>query len=329
VKRWVEAAPGRGFDAHLGKVFREVPDEEPLSNDALASVGRRLARDRRRRARWRTLRSMPVVFAVLGGGAGVAFGEWVHPGFWHLRGWRPFSAHTAVETSDMTVHASQGVHSVDPPAPSAEPPTDEVAPTFVAPENRALPRSSPIAPKAQAETPPDPSPEPAVETTPRPSSIALESEALQRALAKLRRDHDPRAALALLDDYQARFPHGLLSVEAAAARVDALLLMGRRSEALALLADLPLDRVGRANELRLVRAELYAERDCARALADFESVLASPVSADLAERALYGRAGCRMRSADVAGGRDDLRAYLKQYPSGRFAAEVRARLGSP
>jgi len=28
VKRWVEAAPGRGFDAHLGEVFRDVPDEE-------------------------------------------------------------------------------------------------------------------------------------------------------------------------------------------------------------------------------------------------------------------------------------------------------------
>ena len=154
VKRWVDGAPGRGFDAHLGEVFREVPDEEPLSTSALASVGRRLARGRRRSSRWATLRSMPIVFAVLGGGAGVAFGEWVHPGFWHLRSWRLFAAPTAAETSVPAPRSSPSVRPVESETPRVEPANDDVdlPSDVVEPENRVSPRIPP-APKVQPNPP--------------------------------------------------------------------------------------------------------------------------------------------------------------------------------
>lgn len=48
--------------------------------------------------------------------------------------------------------------------------------------------------------------------------------------------------------------------------------------------------------------------------------------AALSERALYGRATCRLRSGDDAGGQVDLEAYLTRFPNGRFAGQVRQRL---
>ena len=89
----------------------------------------------------------------------------------------------------------------------------------------------------------------------------------------------------LLDEHDARFPSGVLALEAAVARIDALLLVGRRADALEHLARLPLGRVGRRMELQLLRGELYAERDCRKALADFDAVLAV-APAPLSERAL-------------------------------------------
>src|SRR6185503_6520496 len=101
---------------------------------------------------------------------------------------------------------------------------------------------------------------------------------------------------------------------------------GRRAEALDRLSKLPLGRVGRRTELQLLRAELQAELDCSKALADFDAVLGAAASAPFAERALYGRATCRFRLGDAVGGRRVLVQYLARYPQGRFAAQVRARV---
>src|SRR5262245_31114997 len=161
------------------------------------------------------------------------------------------------------------------------------------------------------------------------SELSLESEALAKALVKLRREHQPLSALALLDEYESRFPRGALRLEASAARVDALFLLDRRAEALSVLETLPLSTMARGPELQLVRAELRAERDCVRALSDFDAAIAASLSPGFAERALYGRAACRLRTGNVVGSRADLETYLARYPSGRFAAQVRARLAEP
>jgi hypothetical protein len=152
---------------------------------------------------------------------------------------------------------------------------------------------------------------------------------LSRALTALRRDHDAALALRWLDQYQVQFPAGVMSLEASTARVDALLLLGRRAAALQLLSGLPLERSGRKTELLLLRAELNAERDCSRALPDFDAVLASSPAGALGERALFGRAGCQLRLGHTAAGKADLQTYATRYPRGRFASQVQARLGEP
>src|SRR5262249_54060601 len=244
VQRWVDETSGTQLDAHLGEIFRAVPEEGPLSPGALASVGRRIARDGRRGARRDALRSLPAAFAVLPGAGGAAFGQWARPGFWHLK--RHFAPSVAaLPEARPPMQAEMRVAPVVRDAPKVE----DVAALEAPAGPRA--RSAPDRPRA-----PEAAPAPiVVEPVARPGPIALESELLQKALAKLRRDHDAGAALALLDDYRARFPLGVLSVEASVARVDALLLLGRRSDALAVLGRLALDGVGRSTELHLLRAE--------------------------------------------------------------------------
>lgn len=103
------------------------------------------------------------------------------------------------------------------------------------------------------------------------------------------------------------------------------MLLGRRTEALALLQVLPLERMGRSSELRVIRAELLAERDCRRALSNFDALAARALSSDLHERVLYGRGACLLELGDSAGAQRAFARYLELYPQGRFAAALRAR----
>ena len=336
VKRWVDAERGDALDAQLGEVFRTLEHEEPLSARELHAVGRRIARGPGSVRRKRAFPQLMLAFAVLVGASSAAFAQWKRPGFWHFQAYfaprvvesaQPAASPVKRAAASSAERAGAEPVTTAPPLTEASPATEALPGTKALPVTKALP-----APEAASE-PAASAPAAAsfdIDTKPalaRPSVLARESELLQKALGKLRRDHNGPAALSLLDQYQAEFPHGELAMEASFARVDALLLAGRRSEALGLLSRLPLDSVGRKSELRLLRAELYAERDCSQALPDFDAVLASGAGG-LTERALYGRAACRLRQGNTAGGHADLEAYLQRYPTGRFAEQVRARLGS-
>jgi hypothetical protein len=96
---------------------------------------------------------------------------------------------------------------------------------------------------------------------------------LDRALAHLRRERNPAAALVALDAYLARFPNGVLSREARLARIDALLLLHRSDELLAALESLPVDSGRRYAELLVIRAELRSRSSCERAEDDFSAAL--------------------------------------------------------
>jgi hypothetical protein len=300
--RWVHAAPGTGLDAELGDAFRLLEHEEPMSDAELGRVQRRLSgAAARRRPVW--FRLAPVVLAVLLGATSAALADWLRPGIWNVRSW--LTTHT-VSKPPASARGAAPVRRAVPVT------TEAVTPPLPAIVTEPVPPAAPSTP--------------APLTSSSPSGVALESELLQRALERLRREHDGAAALRALDDYRRRFPAGVLASEAAVARIDALLLLGRRGEALDQLQRLPLSHVGRRTELQLLRAELQAERSCPKALPDFDSVLAASASAPLTERALYGRATCRLRLGDSPGARLDLERYLTRFPSGRFASQVRSRL---
>jgi len=141
------------------------------------------------------------------------------------------------------------------------------------------------------------------------------------------------AALGTLRAYRFQHPNGLFRNEAAIAEIRAELILGRETEALSLL-DVMHARsfagVPQASELALLRAELLGRADrCDEALPALAPYLEGGIPAADRERALYAQAACRAQLGDADGSRADLRAYLSEFPQGRFAAKVRAQLGPP
>jgi tetratricopeptide (TPR) repeat protein len=182
---------------------------------------------------------------------------------------------------------------------------------------------APVAPAGPAVVAPPP---------PSPSPLAAEQSLLGQALKALREGHDAPAALALLGQHAERFTAPALAAEAAALRVEALLTLGRRSEALSILDEAPIGSLPRPAERLVVRGELRAgEERWREAKQDFDDALAreqgkapswpaaSPRSRDIQERGLWGRAAARSRLGDATGARADLDQYLRYFPGGRFA----------
>jgi hypothetical protein len=204
-------------------------------------------------------------------------------------------------------------------APAREDPPAERAPS-TAPAPRPVAAAPPpvaAAPPPEA-APPAPTPDPAPPVRPAaPSPLAQEVAAIADGVRKLRREHDPAGALAALDRYRARFPAGAMARESERLRVEALVALGRRREALARLEALGVDG---DLELRLARAELSIPARCQRALGDFDAVVAAAPAA-LLERALHGRARCRRQLGDAAGSGRDLDACAARFPAGACARE--------
>ncbi|MCG5053653.1 MAG: hypothetical protein KA712_11885 [Myxococcales bacterium] len=202
-----------------------------------------------------------------------------------------------------------------PAVPEPLPPGPELAPAALPP--MAPPRGASSSWPAPGSVRPEP---------PRaPGPLAQESALLAQALGKLRHARDAEGALVDLRAYAQRFPRGLLSHEAQRARIDAYLVLNRRSEALALLGDAQLGNTGRDAELRVIRAELLGLSRCERAVTDFTAVLAAAggVSDDVKERALWGRARCLGRLGRDREAAADRAAYLARFPEGRFARALR------
>jgi hypothetical protein len=123
--------------------------------------------------------------------------------------------------------------------------------------------------------------------------LVAESRLIARAIDALRRVRDPAAALAVLDQHQKQFPNGALRDEARFARIESLVASGDSSAALQLLGELRLDGHPRELELRLLEAELRAERgECETALATFDRILTNTEPGPNQRRALQGRAAC-------------------------------------
>lgn len=163
---------------------------------------------------------------------------------------------------------------------------------------------------------------------PDAADAVTEAQLLAGALARLRGAHDPRGAVALLDQYAKAYPRGVLVTEAQSARVEAALALDDRQTALKLL-DGRASFAGRLGaEQLLTRAELRASAGrYADALADFDRIFGSAGVAPAAdaERALYGRAVTLGHLGRAERARADLVAYQQRFPGGKHAGEV-ARL---
>ena len=223
------------------------------------------------------------------------------------------------ESLRRQTHVSRHVAAVEAPVRVPVPTTERPDPFEPAPTVPSAGRNSaggapraPLGVPSQELATPVPSPAP-----------SQEIHALDHAIALLRRDHDAAAALAALDAYLDRYPRGVLHREARLARLDALLLLQRTDEALAVLEGLPLDSGRRSTELQVVRAELRARTDCLRAEEDFRVALTHSPDAALLERILYGRGACRAKLGKASGAGEDLRRYLDRFPNGAHARWAR------
>ncbi len=219
-----------------------------------------------------------------------------------------------------------------------------------------LPATAPVV-QARAEPPPAPAPARAVETVPalggsapapapRPhpavvpatkpaeppgaeaptaeDPLLAESRLIARAVKALRDEHDANAALATLDEYGRQFSHGVLAREAELARVEALVAAGQRTEALNHLETMNLSASPRGAELRVLQGELLSERGrCDDAVAQFELASQAALSHEAEERAVYGKARC-LRDPEAQ--RREFERYLRQFPHGRYADQVRTTM---
>lgn len=287
------------LDRQLSHVFGAVPEPSALPEFSRQRLAVRLRKSRRRGAGLMLVR-LVAVGAVIGVGSAAA-------AQWAATHW--FSAQQQLATPRLRPVVSEPPLVPQPSLPRAPRAEPAAEPALAEPEAR--PSSAVFAPPAASQS----------------SQLGLEAASLEGALTALRGGGTARATQALqkLDQHLREFPHGALELEARVARVDALLVLGRRNDARRELSTLPIERVGRKHELRLIRAELRADQDCSAALGDFQVLVDQALPAAFAERALFGRGACLLRLGDKTGAERDFARYLERFPNGRFAEQIRAQ----
>jgi hypothetical protein len=162
--------------------------------------------------------------------------------------------------------------------------------------------------------------EPALE---RSNGLGVESDMLKTAMNMKREDRDLHSALAVLDAYDRAFPSGVLANEARLVRVETLILLERKPEALNVLDAMALKEGGRETELLLLRAELRASMDCSKAIVDFGIVLGRAARDEYHERALFGRGVCYHALGNEIDAGHDFENYLQRFPKGKFGDAIR------
>jgi tetratricopeptide (TPR) repeat protein len=312
-------------------MLRSAAVVRPFGAKELAEVGARLRSKERFRPRPLALQLAIAASLVLFGG--VLSAAVSHVLRVRLQDKRDLPV--APPASKPVRHASLGssrpASVISPALPAAEPlpePTRELPATrpAVMRPNRAMAirqEQAAVAPPSSVEPPLAPPP------AAGPSSLAQESRILARAIAELRQEGDAEQALGILDQHRAEFgASGVLTPEANATRIEALLQLGRHVQALALLDAQFLSATGVGREMLVARAELRADRGRrASALHDFDLLLRAEAPSDfVTERALYGRAVCRGKAGNWEEARKDFERYLATFPDGKFADKARAAM---
>jgi TolA-binding protein len=309
--RWTDSPTAMG-NGGLGELLRAVEAPTALSAAALAQVHARLRASRSSSSVPRRVREAVLAGVMLMAGSSLAVAGWGVTEWWSGRVQHQPRALVGPGAAPVGLRSSSKRAAAARPAPA---PLESAKSPELSSVGLGSVVAFPVAKGSQSRN----------AALADSSALASESSALEGALVKLRREHDAQGALALLDQSEPLFARGALALEAQVARVDALLLLGRQGEALAILERLPLAHIGRGGELRLQRAELRAKSDCGLALADFDVLVRQALASPLAERALYGRAVCEARVGDSQAQRDFL-DYISRFPEGRFADQARKAL---
>ncbi|MHB8418658.1 MAG: hypothetical protein ACYDCL_11310 [Myxococcales bacterium] len=224
------------WERRADALFAQVQAPAPLSAAAVERIYAALDRPVPRSQAWRS--------ALAGGG--VAFlavnAAWAAVlAYEHHRGLRPAaSAVTSVPASAAPPPASSPAPTVAPPPPAFSPVAPRAPPGSMpaprparsGPHGSGRPSLAPVT-GAVPVVAPSAAPPGAV-----PSTLSAESAALTRAVKALRQQRDGRSALAVLDAYAKDYPHGVLRTDAALLRVETLVALGQRTEAVALLDEL-------------------------------------------------------------------------------------------
>jgi hypothetical protein len=311
-ERWSERGGGATVEDGVGAAFRRLKRAtEPSDLDVARWVNRAMVGrpQKSHRLTW----SIAIAALVLGGGGLVMASRAVWKAM--VRG------STASSAGDTTpLPPARRVRVAAPPA--TVPSTPDVEEVSIRRDGPVLPPARRVGAAARSST---------GSTAPRAFSAEPspdEAQLLARAFRELRGAGDASAALTTLDERDRRFPSGGLGTEAALARVEALMALGRSDEALPILLRIRDPRGGLTREVRIARGELLARSGrCAEAVEDFDDLLATALMDAPRERARYGRASCRLSAAgQTAGAIADLEGYLAEYPDGRFASAVRATL---
>ena len=331
--RWTAQPPGASDEALAGAMLRSASMVRPFGAKELSEVGARLRSKERFRPR-------PLAWQLVIAASLVLFGSALSAAVSHVLRTpsRDVPEIPTLAPISMPVrHASLGaarprtptqptVPAVEPPsapAPTPAPPTPRPAITSPNRPVAIMEKSEPAAPVQSMD------PTLAPPTAYGPSALALESRLLARAIAKLRQEGEAEQALEILDEHRTEFGSGgVLVPEANATRIEALLQLGRHSQALALLDAQTPNTNGVGREMLVARAELRADRGRrAAALHDFDLLLRADAPDDsVTERALYGRAACRGKMGNWEGARKDFERYLATFPDGKFTDKARAAI---
>lgn len=348
--RWSDSPPqgerSETAEHAIGAALRRVREATLPSDTALARAARRVNAVAAPRTRgqliWRLVVTAALIMAT-GGAVGAALNRWrrvnadapagVAPGAngpaatkrARRRGRHGVQAALpSPQTADLELPAEEPVPEFpaapQPPAPVLASPTADVpAPASAGPTGVAALAAQPARPAHESHARP-------AERRTEDAAVSVGAELVANAFRDLRSRGDAAGALQALDDYDRRFPNGVLRSESRVARVEALLTLDRRKEALRLLETA--DGGGAlTRDVRVTRGELRAESNrCAEALRDFDAVLAARDGDAAGGRALYGRAGCRLRAGDNQGARRDLTRYLDVHADGPSAEAARRAL---
>ena len=178
------------------------------------------------------------------------------------------------------------------PAEKAElpvPPLPPAHPAGARPLSLAL--RAPLTPREGARLEEAPAPTPSVAK--QVSPIVAESHSFASVIEPWHRTHNARAALALLDAHEQRYPNGHMRLETRMLRAEIYLAQGRESEALAVLDSIALSGIPRARELQTVRGELRIKAGrCPEGKRDLSDVLEKSVADSLAQRATQALRHC-------------------------------------